>query len=240
MDERIARRPSAGTDNRATRDRGRNARPDRMALWAVFLALFALAAAAVSAHASAGGGTIYSGGAVTPDSAQFGSRVLTTGMHGSDVQILNGIVKSKPYASGVQLTDLFKAPTASAVKRFQGDAGLPSDGVVGPATSSALVRSMPRAGATWYGPGFYGRRTACGQTLTTTTLGVANKSLPCGTKVTLAYHGHYAIARVIDRGPYAAGYTFDLTSATAKALGFAGSGDLRFSVAHRGSDARLP
>jgi rare lipoprotein A (peptidoglycan hydrolase) len=211
-----------------------------MALWAVFLALFVLAAAAASAHASTGGGTISPGGATTSDTAPFGTRVLTKGMKGSDVEILNGIVKSKPYSSGVQLTDLFKAPTASAVKQFQRDAGLTSDGVVGPTTSTALVRSMPRAGATWYGPGFFGRRTACGQTLTHATLGVANKNLPCGTKVTFAYHGHYAIARVIDRGPYTAGYTFDLTSATAQALGFSGSGDLRFSVAHRGSDARLP
>ena len=39
--------------------------------------------------------------------------------------------------------------------------------------------------ASWYGPGFYGRRTACGQIVTTSTLGVANKSLPCGTRVTL-------------------------------------------------------
>jgi rare lipoprotein A (peptidoglycan hydrolase) len=211
-----------------------------MALWAVFLALFVLAAAAASAHASSGGGTISPGGATTSDTAPFGTRVLTKGMQGSDVQILNGIVKSKPYASGVRLTDLFATPTASAVRTFQNDAGLPSNGVVGPATSTALVRSMPRAGATWYGPGFYGKQTACGRTLTQTTIGVANKTLPCGTKVTFAYHGHYAIAPVIDRGPYTAGYSFDLTSATAQALGFKASGDLRFSVAHRGSDARLP
>src|SRR5947208_3392390 len=197
MDQGIARRPSAGTDNRAQRGRVRKAPPERMALWAVFLALFVLAAAAVSAHAAVGGGTISPGGASTSDTAPFGTRVLTKGMQGTDVEILNGIVKSKPYAAGVHLTDLFEAPTASAVKQFQRDAGLNSDGVVGPATSTALVRSMPRTGATWYGPGFYGRRTACGRTLTRTTLGVANKSLPCGTKVTFAYHGHFAIAPVI-------------------------------------------
>ena len=41
--------------------------------------------------------------------------------------------------------------------------------------------------ASWYGPGLYGNRTACGQTLGPGTLGVAHKSLPCGSKVTLRH-----------------------------------------------------
>jgi peptidoglycan hydrolase-like protein with peptidoglycan-binding domain len=140
MEQGIARRESAGTYNRGDRGRERKAPPDRMALWAVFLALFALAAGAVSAHASSGGGTISAGGATTPDTAAFGTRVLAEGMRGGDVQILNGIVKSKPYASGVRLTDVFAPPTASAVMQFQRDSGLPSDGVVNPNTGTALVR----------------------------------------------------------------------------------------------------
>src|SRR4051794_36925114 len=43
--------------------------------------------------------------------------------------------------------------------------------------------------ASWYGPGLYGGHLACGGTLTPGTLGVANKSLPCGAKVTLRYRG---------------------------------------------------
>ena len=73
--------------------------------------------------------------------------------------------------------------------------------------------------STWYGPGFYGRRTACGQRLTTSTLGVAHKTLPCGTKVALKVKGRSLIVPVIDRGPYARGVTYDLTSATAEQLG---------------------
>ena len=56
-----------------------------------------------------------------------------------------------------------------------------------------------RAGhASWYGPGFYGNRTACGRALTPGRLGVAHKSLPCGTKVTFRYRGRSATVRVID------------------------------------------
>ena len=63
-----------------------------------------------------------------------------------------------------------------------------------------------RAGAaSWYGPGLYGNRTACGGRLTPGTLGVANRWLPCGTKVTFRYRGRTVTVPVIDRGPYVDG-----------------------------------
>lgn len=80
------------------------------------------------------------------------------------------------------------------------------------------------AAASWYGPGFYGSTTACGQTLSPGMLGVANKSLPCGTKVKLRYRGRSATVPVIDRGPYAAGREYDLTEATKQRLGFPDTG----------------
>ena len=80
------------------------------------------------------------------------------------------------------------------------------------------------AHASYYGPGFYGGRTACGQTLTTSTQGVAHKTLPCGTKLRLRYGGRTVTARVIDRGPYAAGRELDLTYATKRRLGFGSTG----------------
>lgn len=71
----------------------------------------------------------------------------------------------------------------------------------------------------WYGPGFFGHRTACGQTLGRATLGVANRTLKCGTKVSILYDGRSITVPVIDRGPYATGVYWDLTEATAQALG---------------------
>jgi rare lipoprotein A len=87
------------------------------------------------------------------------------------------------------------------------------------------------AGASWYGPGLWGRKTACGATLRPGTLGVAHKTLPCGTAVKFAYHGHVLVTRVIDRGPYVKGRAFDLTQAASEALGFQGVGRLRYAVA---------
>jgi rare lipoprotein A len=87
------------------------------------------------------------------------------------------------------------------------------------------------AGATWYGPGFYGKQTACGQTLRPGTLGVAHRSLPCGTAVKFVYEGRQIVTRVIDRGPYAKGFAWDLTNGAREALGFEGSGQIRYAVA---------
>ena len=74
--------------------------------------------------------------------------------------------------------------------------------------------------ATWYGPGLWGRSTACGMVLTPRTIGVANKNLPCGTAVTFSYGGRSVAATVIDRGPYTKGFAWDLTKKAAKRLGF--------------------
>jgi rare lipoprotein A len=76
-----------------------------------------------------------------------------------------------------------------------------------------------RARVTWYGPGFYGRKTACGAKLKRATLGVAHKTLPCGTLVDLYYNGATITVPVIDRGPFRRGTSYDLTAATAKAIG---------------------
>jgi rare lipoprotein A len=78
--------------------------------------------------------------------------------------------------------------------------------------------------ASWYGPGLYGNPLGCGGTLVPGRLGVAHKTLPCGSKVTLRHRGRTVRVRVIDRGPYVAGREYDLTEATARRLRFRGHG----------------
>ncbi|HVM34284.1 MAG TPA: septal ring lytic transglycosylase RlpA family protein [Actinomycetota bacterium] len=75
--------------------------------------------------------------------------------------------------------------------------------------------------ATWYGPGLYGNSTACGKTLTPDTIGVAHRSLPCGTMVDIFYRGRTVRVPVIDRGPYTSAQ-WDLTRKTAVRLNFSG------------------
>lgn len=94
----------------------------------------------------------------------------------------------------------------------------------GAASPGRRLTSFRYAGASYYGPGLYGNGVACGGTLTPGTLGVANKTLPCGTMVKLRYHGRAIRVPVIDRGPYVAGRDYDLTEAVRNRLGFPGVG----------------
>ncbi len=98
------------------------------------------------------------------------------------------------------------------------------------AEEAFVFTAMRSAGATWYGPGLYGRHTACGQTLRPGTIGVAHKTLPCGTAVKFLYRGHSIVARVIDRGPYSAGNSWDLTNGARLALGFEGANRVRYAI----------
>jgi rare lipoprotein A len=100
---------------------------------------------------------------------------------------------------------------------------------VGDAAEEGVHRRLGRlnvfrlADASWYGGG---GGLACGGSLTSSTLGVANKTLPCGTLVTLRYAGRSVRVPVVDRGPYVAGREFDLTEATKQALGFGDTGQV--------------
>jgi hypothetical protein len=72
----------------------------------------------------------------------------------------------------------------------------------------------------------YGGPLACGGSLGYNAMVVANKSLPCGTKLTIRYRGRTAQAVVRDRGPYVGGREFDLAGAVARKLGFNGVGTI--------------
>ena len=96
----------------------------------------------------------------------------------------------------------------------------------GSKAKAGKVTVFRSAEASWYGPGLYGNGVACGGTLTPSTMGVAHKTMPCGTKLTIRYHGRQVKAKVIDRGPYVAGREFDLTEAVKNKLGMGGIGTI--------------
>jgi hypothetical protein len=84
------------------------------------------------------------------------------------------------------------------------------------ARRAGQVTVFSQSAASWYDDG---GATACGYHAT---YGVANLSLPCGTKVTFVYNGRSVTATVDDRGPYVGGREWDLNQNTAGALGFGG------------------
>ena len=136
--------------------------------------------------------------------------------------------------SGLLACAIALAALAVPAQALSATGGLATAGAPQEAHASSFAFAPLRsAGATWYGPGFYGNRTACGRTLRPRTIGVAHRSLPCGTPVRFVYRGRSLIARVIDRGPYSRGHTWDLTNGARRVLGFEGSNVLRYAIARR-------
>jgi rare lipoprotein A (peptidoglycan hydrolase) len=111
------------------------------------------------------------------------------------------------------------APCASALAETgAATTGGASAGTSAPSSSPGATKVHKTGIATWFGPGFYGQQTACGQTLTPAVVGVANRTLPCGTLVRVSYRGHTLTVPVLDRGPYANHADWDLTAGAAQAL----------------------
>ncbi|MFZ9229758.1 MAG: septal ring lytic transglycosylase RlpA family protein [Prochlorococcaceae cyanobacterium] len=98
---------------------------------------------------------------------------------------------------------------------------------VAPQPSPVLRILATKTGqASWYGPGFYGRRTASGERFVQGTMTAAHPYLPFGTKVrvTNLRNGRQAVVRINDRGPFHGGRVIDLAHGSASALGLISSG----------------
>jgi rare lipoprotein A (peptidoglycan hydrolase) len=132
-------------------------------------------------------------------------------------------------------------PALRSASALEANSAIPEPGAVSDtSTRPAFDQPEAKAGATalnpwrrdgnvsWYGPGFYGRRTACGYALTKSLVGVAHRTLPCGTKVVFRNpaNGRVVTARVVDRGPYVSGRQWDMTPGLCKALGHCYTGTL--------------
>jgi rare lipoprotein A len=87
--------------------------------------------------------------------------------------------------------------------------------------------------ASWYGPGFAGRRTASGEVFNPGALTCAHKTLPFGTRLLIRNPdtGRSVWVRVNDRGPYAGGRQLDLSQGAAEAIGLAGVGQVIVRIA---------
>jgi rare lipoprotein A (peptidoglycan hydrolase) len=129
-----------------------------------------------------------------------------------------------PASAAASSTTATTAATATT-----GATAAPSGGSSAPSTGQPNSPSLQEgvALATWFGPGLFGRHTACGQLLTKQLVGVANRTLPCGTLIDFSYAGHQVTVPVVDRGPYAAnGADWDLTLGAARLLKMGGTADV--------------
>jgi len=96
--------------------------------------------------------------------------------------------------------------------------------------------NLRTARASWYGPRFYGKKTANGELFTKGIISFAHKTLPFGTEVKFYYNNKTVIAYCNDKGPYKNGAVFDLSYKTAKILGFCGVKTIKYEILDDSND----
>ncbi|MEL6327025.1 MAG: septal ring lytic transglycosylase RlpA family protein [Cyanobacteria bacterium J06626_23] len=103
-----------------------------------------------------------------------------------------------------------------------------------PAPQTVAVRSVSSGMASWYGPGFHGRRSASGEVFNQNAMTAAHRYLPFGTqvRVTNLNNGRQVVVRINDRGPFSGGRVIDLSAGAAGAIGLrsAGVGPVQLEV----------
>lgn len=139
-------------------------------------------------------------------------------------------------ANGQQQVVAIDLDTATNTETSQAKSQHPNETETVPVTAtyedSSTYDSLQISGktqngiASWYGPGFHGRRTASGSRFDMHGISVAHRTLPLLSyvRITLAETGAQIVAQVTDRGPYAKGRIVDLSKGAAQALGMIGKG----------------
>ncbi|MEM1243156.1 MAG: septal ring lytic transglycosylase RlpA family protein [Cyanobacteria bacterium P01_H01_bin.26] len=143
----------------------------------------------------------------------------------------------------VQLPDATASETENVLQVTNRLRRLLGDGTAEPVTEVtgkpapqqvAAVRSSYRGMASWYGPGFHGRRSASGESFNQYAMTAAHRTLPFGTqvRVTNVNNGRQVVVRINDRGPFSQGRIIDLSAGAASAIGLrsAGVGPVQIEV----------
>jgi len=167
-----------------------------------------------------------------------GSSVISPALAGSSraVQTADALASQQPslLADPAEASQAYEPESSDlAIREVQpiqvqdqqpGNLLVPSQPIA--ASSNLQVRSVTTGQASWYGPGFYGGRTANGDVLRRGDFTAAHRSLPFGTKVrvTNLWNGRTAVVRINDRGPFVGHRVIDIGPGAASHLGLVASG----------------
>lgn len=191
------------------------------------LVLAVVPAAASATGASANGGATFSPPPISAPDGVFVGKSATINVHVDTGAGRYAISAKLPNTDWLPVTNV----TADSAGDFSFSWKAPKSGqfafrvipsgnaAAADAEVTGSINVYRRQKTTWYGPGFYGGRTACGQRLTRRTIGVAHRTLKCGTRVEFFHNGRKIVVPVIDRGPFVRGVHWDLTLAAMKRLG---------------------
>lgn len=140
------------------------------------------------------------------------------------------IAMARPAVSAPALASPESVQPSQSVAIRQQESEVPAlEAPIAPTAPAPTPRRFKLAGtgeASWYGPGFFGNRTASGEVLRPGTMTAAHRTLPFGTKVkvTNLWNGRSAIVRINDRGPFHGNRIIDLAHGAAQNLGLVASG----------------
>lgn len=100
-------------------------------------------------------------------------------------------------------------------------------------SSGAMAAGNQCGGASWYGPGFDGKKTASGERFNQNAMTAAHRTLPLGSvvQVTDQRTGKSIRVTINDRGPFSGGRIIDLSKGAASKLGFIARGTTKVCIA---------
>ena len=157
-------------------------------------------------------------GSVGPALAEDDAFIAPVAVPAEDAALPHFIPTPEPVAPGAKFGEAFAPFDDPAIEPVQ-----PSPGDVGTAIAGGV--------ASWYGPGFAGRRTASGEAFNPREYTAAHRTLPFGSKVRVTMNGRSVVVRINDRGPFSAGRVIDLSQAAAEEIGLRRAGSGRVELA---------
>ena len=154
----------------------------------------------------------------------FPLATLATGLFATGFALFPVLARD---VASTELYDPFEPVAATDIETVVSEpVAIPQPLVAPPKPSKTLVVSTSTGEASWYGPGFFGNRTANGELFKRGTMTAAHRTLPFGTKVrvTNLRNGRETVVRINDRGPFAGDRVIDLAHGAAHHLGLVSSG----------------
>ena len=200
-----------------------------IAAWRVAIALTLLAGAGIVPMGAASAQVAESGQA----DRIAGSDVLqpvTEAPKTEELREPSGLEVIETQASGVRTPTVVRRVTRPATRTPAAAPAATAAPAAVPAAPATTQAGWSSAKVSWYGPGFYGNTMAGGGVLTPSSMVVAHRTLPFGTRIEFSYNGRTCIAVVQDRGPHVSGRIFDLGPGTARTLGFSGVGTVQYRI----------
>lgn len=158
------------------------------------------------------------GGSVGPALAETDAGIPPSAQELADGALPRFLPSPEPVAADAQFVEAFAPFDDPSIE-------------AAPAPAAGAATTISGGVASWYGPGFAGRRTASGERFNPSELTAAHRTLPFGSRVRVTMGDRSVVVRINDRGPFHGGRVIDLSQAAAEQIGLRRAGSGRVELA---------